>query len=38
MALAAFTAFAFTSCELDNYDGPDASISGEALRILKSKE
>lgn len=33
MALAAFTAFAFTSCELDNYDGPDASISGEVRDI-----
>ncbi len=33
MALAAMTAFALTSCELDNYDGPDASISGEVRDI-----
>ena len=33
MALAAITAFAFTSCELDNYDGPNASISGEVRDV-----
>lgn len=33
IAMAAITALAFTSCELDNYEGPNASISGEVRDI-----
>lgn len=32
-AITAITVFAFTSCDLDNYSGPDASISGEIRDI-----
>lgn len=33
MAMAIIAVFSFSSCELDNYDGPDASISGEVRDI-----